>query len=81
LDPSKEAAPPPVSSEEDGEPPVTVRATSGNLVPAEDVDHNALPALLPDNAVMPWLHRRLHLTTRAAQRVRLAAQGLRDAAG
>jgi hypothetical protein len=60
------------------EPPVTVHATPANAAPGEDVDHAALPALLPDSAVMPWLLRRLHLATRAAQRVGLAAHALRE---
>ena len=62
----------------DGERPVTIHATSENIVPSEDVDHAALPAMLPDSAVMPWLHRRLHLTSRAAARVGLAGRALRD---
>jgi uncharacterized membrane protein YccC len=49
-------------------------------VHGEDVDHTAVPATLADGAVLPWLHRRLHLATRAAQRVGLAAQALRVAA-
>ena len=52
--------------------PVVVSGT----VPSEDVDHTAVPAALPDSAVLPWLRRRLQLATRAARRVGLAAQAL-----
>jgi uncharacterized membrane protein YccC len=55
--------------------PVVVSGT----VPSEDVDHTAVPAALPDSAVLPWLRRRLQLATRAARRVGLAAQALRAA--
>jgi uncharacterized membrane protein YccC len=48
----------------------------GGQVPREDVDHTAVPAALPDGAVLPWLRRRVQLATRAAQRVGLAAQAL-----
>ncbi len=56
--------------------PVVVSGT----VPSEDVDHTAVPAALPDSAVLPWLRRRLQLATRAARRVGLAAQALSAAA-
>ena len=56
--------------------PVVVSGT----VPSEDVDHTAVPAALPDSAVLPWLRRRLQLATRAARRVGLAAQALNAAA-
>jgi uncharacterized membrane protein YccC len=56
--------------------PVVVAGT----VPSEDVDHTAVPAALPDSAVLPWLRRRLQLATRAARRVGLAAQALNAAA-
>ena len=56
--------------------PVVVSGT----VPSEDVDHTAVPAALPDSAVLPWLRRRLQLATRAARRVGLAAQALKAAA-
>ena len=56
--------------------PVVVSGT----VPSEDVDHTAVPAALPDSAVLPWLRRRLQLATRAARRVGLAAQALNVAA-
>jgi uncharacterized membrane protein YccC len=56
--------------------PVVVAGT----VPSEDVDHTAVPAALPDSAVLPWLRRRLELATRAARRVGLAAQALNAAA-
>jgi uncharacterized membrane protein YccC len=56
--------------------PVVVSGT----VPSEDVDHTAVPAALPDSAVLPWLRRRLQLATRAARRVGLAAQALDAAA-
>jgi len=56
--------------------PVVVSGT----VPSEDVDHTAVPAALPDSAVLPWLRRRLELATRAARRVGLAAQALNAAA-
>jgi hypothetical protein len=52
----------------------------GGTVPSEDVDHTAVPAALPDSAVLPWLRRRLQLATRAARRVGLAAQALNAAA-
>ena len=55
--------------------PVVVSGT----VPSEDIDHTAVPAALPDSAVLPWLRRRLQLATRAARRVGLAAHAL-DAA-
>ena len=55
--------------------PVVVSGT----VPSEDVDHTAVPAALPDSAVLPWLRRRLQLATRAARRVGLAAQALNAA--
>jgi hypothetical protein len=81
LDPKAAAAlPHPGAAADGGEAPVTIHATASNVAPSEDVDHAALPAMLPDSAVMPWLRRRLHLTARAAERVRLAAQALRDAA-
>ena len=47
---------------------------------AEDVDHTAVPAALPDSAVLPWLRRRVQLATQAAQRVGLAARALDAAA-
>ncbi len=56
--------------------PVVVSGT----VPSEDVDHTAVPAALPDSAVLPWLRRRLQLATRAARRGGLAAQALKAAA-
>jgi uncharacterized membrane protein YccC len=56
--------------------PVVVSGT----VPSEDVDHTAVPAALPDSAVLPWLRRRLQLAVRAARRVGLAAQALDAAA-
>jgi hypothetical protein len=56
--------------------PVVVSGT----VPSEDVDHTAVPAALPDSAVLPWLRRRLQLATRAARRVGLAAEALNAAA-
>jgi uncharacterized membrane protein YccC len=56
--------------------PVVVSGT----VPSEDIDHTAVPAALPDSAVLPWLRRRLQLATRAARRVGLAAQALDAAA-
>ena len=49
-------------------------------MPSEDIDHTAVPAALPDSAVLPWLRRRLTLATRAARRVGLAAQALQVAA-
>jgi uncharacterized membrane protein YccC len=49
-------------------------------IPSEDVDHVAVPATLPDSAVLPWLQRRLRLALRAARRVGIAAQALRVAA-
>ncbi|MGN6526474.1 MAG: FUSC family protein [Burkholderiaceae bacterium] len=49
-------------------------------VPSEDVDHVAVPAELPDDAVLPWLRRRLQLAARAARRVGTAAEALRLAA-
>jgi hypothetical protein len=49
-------------------------------VPSEDVDHVAVPAELPDDAVLPWLRRRLQLAGRAARRVGAAAEALRLAA-
>jgi hypothetical protein len=49
-------------------------------VPSEDVDHVAVPAELPDDAVLPWLRRRLQLAARAARRVGTAAEALRVAA-
>ena len=55
-------------------------AAHGGAVPSEDVDHVAVPAALPDSAVLPWLQRRLALAQRAARRVGLAAQALRVAA-
>ncbi|MEO5687556.1 MAG: FUSC family protein [Burkholderiaceae bacterium] len=55
--------------------PVVVSGT----VPSEDVDHTAVPAALPDSAILPWLRRRLQLATRAARRVGLAAQALNAA--
>ena len=54
--------------------------TPRGTVPSEDVDHTAVPAALPDSAVLPWLQRRLNLATRAARRVGLAAQALKVAA-
>ena len=57
--------------------PVVVSGT----VPSEDVDHTAVPAALPDSAILPWLRRRLQLAIRAARRVGLAAQALKAAAG
>ena len=45
-------------------------------VPTEDVDHTAVPAALPNSAVLPWLRRRVQLAIRAARRVGLAAQAL-----
>ena len=54
--------------------------SSLGTVPSEDVDHTAVPAALPDSAVLPWLRRRLQLATRAARRVGLAAQALNAAA-
>ncbi|MFL6695709.1 MAG: FUSC family protein [Vitreoscilla sp.] len=56
--------------------PVVVSGT----VPSEDIDHTAVPAALPDSAVLPWLRRRLQLAIRAARRVGLAAQALNAAA-
>jgi len=56
--------------------PVVVSGT----VPSEDVDHTAVPAALPDSAILPWLRRRLQLAIRAARRVGLAAQALKAAA-
>jgi len=56
--------------------PVVVPGT----VPSEDIDHTAVPAALPDSAVLPWLQRRLNLATRAARRVGMAAQALNAAA-
>ena len=56
--------------------PVIVSGT----VPSEDVDHTAVPAALPDSAVLPWLRRRLQLAIRAARRVGMAAQALNAAA-
>ena len=64
----------------DDEPSVALHATPAVAVPTEDVDHAALPAALPDGAVMPWLRRRLRLAMRAAQRVGRAALALREAA-
>jgi hypothetical protein len=58
------------------EPPPVASGT----VPSEDVDHTAVPAALPDSAFLPWLQRRLHLATRAAQRAGLAARALQVAA-
>ena len=55
-------------------------AEAEGAVPSEDVDHVAVPAALPDSAVLPWLQRRLRLAERAARRVGLAAQALRGAA-
>jgi len=63
--------------------PVAVAAPAregAGAVPSEDVDHTAVPAALPDSAVLPWLQRRLQLATRAARRVGLAAQALNAAA-
>jgi len=57
--------------------PVVVSGT----VPSEDIDHTAVPAALPDSAILPWLRRRLQLAIRAARRVGLAAQALKAAAG
>ncbi|HEX7638318.1 MAG TPA: FUSC family protein, partial [Burkholderiaceae bacterium] len=49
-------------------------------VPREDVDHVAVPDTLADDAVLPWLHRRLKLAERAARRVGQAAHALQVAA-
>ena len=57
-----------------------VHEAADGAVPSEDVDHTAVPTALPDSALLPWLRRRLHLATRAAQRVGLAAQALNAAA-
>jgi hypothetical protein len=59
--------------------PAAVPAVRG-AVPSEDVDHVAVPAELPDDAVLPWLRRRLQLAARAARRVGTAAEALRQAA-
>ena len=61
-------------------PSVSAPGVASGAVPSEDVDHTAVPAALPDSAVLPWLRRRLQLATRAARRVGLAAQALNAAA-
>ena len=42
-----------------------------------DTDPLAVPAILPDSAILPWLERRLALGVRAAGRVGQAAQALK----
>jgi len=61
-------------------PAAGAQDAADGAVPSEDVDHTAVPTALPDSELLPWLRRRLHLVTRAAQRVGLAAQALNAAA-